>query len=473
MSTISGILSAAARALVTQQKVMQVTANNINNAASEGYSRQRATLAAAPPLVTADGVIGMGVQITDINRVRDPLLDATWRRQNGTAGFFAERSQQLGRLEQVFGEPSDNGLLATMDQFWNAWSDLAADPLSDAARSVLAERGSQVADRFAQLSDGMAELDTAGSERLDSLVDRVNDLADHVAELNGRILAQEAGGGHAADLRDARDVALDELSGLVGGQVVERANGSVGVYVDGQALVDGTVSRQIEPAHVDGAGIVLQFSGSQQRIRQPSGRVGALIDVLDHDLADARAAINDLARDFVQAVNDIHEQGVGPAGESGIDFFKPFATADPGMIDTAAGHIQLSDAVGSGRDGKPGTAFIAAGNGAADPTSATGWSYLAGNNTIALAIEALRDGGLGEAYTSLVAGTGATAAAATSSASVHDTLVRQVGEQRESVSGVSLDEELTAMISQQAAYGAAARVVSRVDEMLQTLLNMA
>ena len=484
MSSIGGILSTAASALGAHQKALSVTAHNISNAETEGYSRQRAALSPNPPLVTPDGVIGTGVRVADIERVRDPLLDATWRRENASTTFHGERADQLGRIEEVFGEPSDTGLLATMDAFWNAWSDLAADPMSDAARSVVQERGQQVTDRLHQLANGLTELRTAGTERLDAFVDRVNELAEQVSDMNKRIVSAEAAGGQAGDLRDERDRAVDELSGLVGVQVVERERGDVGVYVDGKALVDGATFRTLETAPASGT-LAIRFAGTSSAIAAPGGKVGGLLSVLNQELPDASVALNDFAADLVETVNALHRTGVSPDGATGVDFFFDRDPADPG-VSASASDIRLSAAVA----GDP--RAIAAGRGdVSDPANPV---YRAGAQDIALAMDALRDNPptrviadfgdpalaafpadgrtFADRYGSQVARVGSGTASARASRDVHDALSRQADIRRESVSGVSIDEELTLMIRQQAAYGAAARIVSRVDEMLQTLIGM-
>lgn len=455
MSSISAILSTAARALTTHQKAMAVTAHNISNADTPGYSRQRAQLGAAQPLVTPYGVVGTGVHITGIERARDSLLDATWRRENSAASLHGERTSQLSRLERALGEPSENGLLATVEVFWNAWSDLSVDPLSSAARAVLHERGQEVTDRFGQISAGLSELRSAGSDRLDALVSRVNELATHIADLNVRITRSEAAGGVAGDLRDSRDRLLDELSGLVAIQVVERERGDLGVYVDGQALVDGSVSRSIERGTKDGA-TTIQFSGRSTPIAAPGGAIGGVLKVLDTELASAQTALNEFAARLIAEVNRLLEDGVNPAGEHGVPFFGG----------SSASTIFVSVEADA----------IAAGRGVFDNDTGT-WTYVSGNNDIALDIQALRDrpvdgSVLSAGYADLVSRTGAKSASARTSAQVHDVLAHQANLRRESVSGVSIDEELAHLISQQAAYGAAARIVVRADEMLQTLLRM-
>jgi flagellar hook-associated protein 1 FlgK len=455
MSSLNGILSVAAQALITHQKSLAVTAHNISNAQTEGYSRQRAVLQAAEPLITPDGMVGRGVRLAEIDRVRDPLIDGIYRRESSSSAFHSERSTQLREMEEVFGEPSETGVLATLDAFWNSWSDLANDPLEPATRSVIRERAMELGDRFDQVVTGLDQIDLSGRERLTELVSRVNALGEQVAQLNGRIVAAEAGGSEAGDLRDQRDLALDELSTLVGVDVIERDSGGVGVYIQGQILVDATTSRSIDTYEEGGVITGLRF-GSHQPITDPGGRIGGLVQSLRRDLADIRASIETLAADIITSVNDLHQTGVTPDGATGEIFFK----------DLDGGRLELTDDLLGLNPARDPRDAIAAG------TSSSG-AYEAGANDVALQISQLRDASdLGAAYSDLVASTGATLSAAKSSTEIHETLARQATMRREEVSGVALDEELAAMVQQQAAYGAAARIVTRVDEMLQTVLGM-
>ena len=348
---------------------------------------------------------------------------------------------------------------------------------------MLRERAVQLGDRFKQVIDGLDEQRAGGEQRLGQLLDRTNELGGHVADLNGRITAAESAGTVAGDLRDARDIALDELGTLVETQVVHRSDGTVGVFIEGQALVDGTTHRMLGAVEA-GAGFAgVAFPGASAPIRSAGGRVGALVGILRKEtaeqpageLAATREAIIALAEELVAEVNRIHSTGTPPAGpDPAGDFFKSALEGGrPVLTDEIAGNLD----------------YIAAGSGSGGPVGTR--EYLAGTTDVARAIEKLRTRSIdpleplpvsgetssplpsyGERYSALVVGIGSKVAGARSSAQVHDTLARSADIRRDEVSGVSIDEELTAMIQQQAAYGAAARVITRVDEMLQTLLGI-
>lgn len=495
MSTLGNILSNAGQALRAHQAATQVAGHNINNALTPGYSRQRAELATANPLQTPYGTIGGGVRLADITRSRDSLLDVTVRQENAAAEGHRLRHQLLGQIEASLAEFGEHGLATSLDAFWNAWGDLANYPGNDAARLMVQSRGEQVATHLNRLAGGIEELKVSAQQRLDDAVGSLNRLAGDIADLNRQIIAAEAGGGTAADLRDSRDRALDELAKLTPLQVVERQNGGVGVMVGGITLVDDTVSRTLELEPTPSGARVVR-TGNGTLLEGNDGQIGALTQLINKDLPDFRKELDELARGIVQSVNELHREGtikhidpITGTNRTGVDFFHLPPAADPndptaiGGIDAVhAGNISLSDAV------KDDPTYIAIGVGrdGADP----GEAYQAGNTEIALAIGRLRDTPLDDPlptsgepnvlgnktiagyYQGIVTGLGTKISAARASATAHETLAQQAEIRRESVSGVSTDEEMVKLIQSQTAYQAAAKVITAVDEMLQTIIHM-
>src|SRR5690606_13043197 len=225
--SLGSILSSARSPLASARAAIGGTSDNIATAPTPGYSRKRAELTPAHPLTMPEGQFGTGVRIADISRLRDALLDGSFRDASAEDAASRARAQALGQLESLFGEPSETGLGATLDAFYNAWSDLAGNPTNASARLVIRERGHQVAARFQQLAAGMQRLASDTEVRLRTDVDRVNDLARRIGELNVDIVAAESGGRSAGALRDERDRLIDELSTLGPIEVIPRGTSSV------------------------------------------------------------------------------------------------------------------------------------------------------------------------------------------------------------------------------------------------------
>jgi len=470
MSTFGSILSTARMAIYAHQTAMQVTSHNIANAETPGYSRQRAELTQGFPQVMPYGVVGSGVRITDVAQIRDPLLDASFRRESSNAAGFGLRRDLLGQLEGIFAEPGERGFATTLDAFWNAWSDLANNPTSSTAREVVKQRGEQVALTLNGFAARLDELTADTSARLGSSVRELNALSSTVAELNAQIVSAEVGGRTAGDLRDQRNVAIDRIAQLAPVQVIPRANGSVSIALNGQNIVDGDAAKSLTTLNGP-PNVRLAFAGSTEPLQDVGGQLGGMLQVLNSDVPAATARLDELAAGIVAEVNARHQSGWSPGVEpvvppatappggtgSGVSFFDPGATTARGMM--------LSDAVRASRD-----------------NIASGRVYGgAGDNSLALELSQLRDVAvplgasslaLGTHFRETVTGIGRDVQAAESSATVYETLAAQTEIRRQAVSGVSTDEELIALMRHQQAYVAATRIVSAVDEMTQALLGM-
>jgi flagellar hook-associated protein 1 FlgK len=475
MFTLNNILSVARGAIAAQQTAVQVASNNIANTGTEGYSRQRVVMRPGQPIQTALGPAATGVRIAAYERMRDPLMDVSFRRDEGKASASGMRRDLLREMEGVFGEPSESGIGATMDAFWAAWDDLANDPLSDSARGMVRQRAIQLT---TGLHNAAAELDAVSSNALSRLrgsVEELNDMGAEVARLNAQIVAAEAGGASAPDLRDARDQLIDRMAGLANVRVTEQSNGSASVFVENTLFIDGADSKTFGVGTAVDGSIRVELPA---RVGPPptaaipistfseGSALNEALRVINSDVPAARAALDNLAASLVQEVNAVHAAGYAPAdgfAANGVDFFDP--------ANVTASSISLSAAVDADAS-------------AIATSSAAGQSS---DNAIALRLADLRnrtdtvtlDAGppprtasFGGAYRDLIADIARETRSAEDSATVFETLVAQTDTRRASVSGVSVDEELISLMQHQQAYVAATRVVSAVDEMLRDLLGM-
>lgn len=456
MPSLGSILSIARSGLLSSQKAIDVSAHNIANATTEGYSRQRVDLSASTPQRLPEGIYGTGVTVRDVERVRDAFLDGNYRTESGSASRYDARNQMLSRLEGLMAEPGEEGLGAGLDAFFSSFSELAATPTNSTLRTMVLAEANTLTREFHRLSAGIDGLRQESEAALSGGVERTNAILESVASLNRQVVSAEADGYTAGDLRDQRDGLLDELSELVSISVTERQNGSVGVHIEGIAVVDGAAFRELEIAVATGGEVQIRAQGSTRPLATGGGLAG-YTDVINTDLPETRAALDDLAAALVAEVNTIHAGGVAPDGSTGNDFF------DPTGVEASTIGVALTDA-----------AAVAAGSG-----SGAG-DYLPGTNDVALGIAGLRDTAQGalagqtprEFHAALVSDVGQAVRFSDDTASVHRTLADQASLRRDSVTGVSTDEELVNLIQFQAAYGAAARVVTVADEMMQTLLSI-
>ncbi len=475
MSSIGSILSIARTAMQAHQIAIQTASQNIANADVEGYSAQRVAFGANDPQSFTYGTIGTGVVVQGITRARDVLLDDQFRRASSSASASDTARDLTGRIEAVLGEPSATGLSNAMDMFWNSWSDLSADPASLSARGVVQQRGSELAGTFNRFAGRLDEVSSAARNRLTADVGQINELARQLGELNPAIVADESGRGTANDLRDTRDRLLDRLARLGETQVIERLNGSVGVYFAGRLLVDGADAKRLTV--VGATSLSIRFEGESSDVSGVGGTIGAALDAINTSIPAVLASLDSLAGTIVREVNAIHASGrvyttASPSGTSAGNFFAQTGDETSGDSGQTARGMTLSStlaaldqvASSAGTATGPGNNAVAAGiaglrNSSLDFFNASGTSILATTS-------------LGTFYRDTVARVGLASGQAASAATVHETLASQADVRRQSVSGVATDEELVGLIKHQQAYSAAARLVKVVDEMTQTLVDL-
>ena len=475
MSSLGGILGIARLAITAHQTAIQVTSHNVANAETPGYTRQRAVLHESWPVPTRHGVLGTGVLVGDVGQVRDTLLDASFRRESSQASGYGLRRDLLGQLEGIFGEPSDQAFGATLDAFWNSWADLANTPTNPTAREVVRAHGSQVALALNGYARRLGEVAADTAVRLEHAVGQLNEYGRQVAELNTQIVSLEVGGHTAGDLRDTRNRTLDAMARLADVQVHERHDGSVAVVLTGQSLVDGSDHKTVA---VSGGptSTRITFAGSSQSLPPLGGELSTMLDVLDREIPQVRGRLDELASGIVSAVNALHRTGWSAAAEP-VAPGPPAPVAPPGWTGS---RVDFFDPAGTTAT----TIAVAAGVLANRDMIAAGTVYGGtGDNAVARDLARLRDTAvsvgvpptatvLGTHYRDTVTGVAMKVDSAESSATVFETLATQTDTRRQSVGGVTTDEELILLMRHQQAYVAATRLVSAVDEMTQELLNM-
>lgn len=479
----SGLFGIARTALLAHQTSLQVVSHNIANAETPGYSRQRPMLSANTPVRMPYGNIGTGVSFDGIERQRDVLLDQSFRSASSLLGESTTRRDLLSQVEGIFGEPADAGMAASLDQFWSSFSDLATSPGSLSAKAVVQQRGRQLAQLFNDYDTRLTQTREQVTTRLDSLVSQVNQFAEQVAELNGRILTAESTGTVASDLRDQRDLLIDQLSSLAGARAEPQRDGSVTVLLGNSTLVDGTSARPLRlqqdppvpppavmPSDIP---VKLTLGNSVDRLAPLAGELKGLVDVINTDVPTLRGRLDTLASSIVSTVNTAHTAGFVFAGATipGVaagDFFDAGTVTDP----VRAGTMKLFSAIELNSANIASSGDI---NAPLDNSVAMSLASLR-NNTTAVSYTGpggvTETAGFGTFFRTTVTRLGLDVRGSTDDASVRSILVDQADARRQSVSGVSTDEELIQLMRVQQSYTAATKLIKTADEMLQTLLSL-
>ena len=502
--SLGSVLSVARQALAVQQNVIQTAGHNIANAETPGYSRQRVELSAMHPQTLPYGTVGTGVQVNDIRRSRDVLLDVTWRKEVGGSASAGLRRDLLSNIENVLGEPSETGLSAAMDAMWSAWSDLAASPTSAAARAVVVQRAGTVATTLNGFDQRLNDFRQQTGLRLTDTISQFNALAKQIAQVNGQIVSAEVSGNQAPDLRDQRDLLIDQMAQLGDVRVFEAENGSAQVLVGNNLVVDGVTAKEFRiaaPRDATDISVNIALVGDPARPLLPfGGKIGEMVSVLNGSLRDTQDRLDALATTLARAVNAVHGAGADangdPAGalfvDKGSNTFDP--TGDPFRLPTVTPGTITARTIGIRAAIQTNPQLLATTSSATRPA----------DNDVALAMAALRTNAsvtvangappltvtvthllrgqdparptttvsLGEHYRAAASSLGTQVRDATSEATVRQTLADQADQRRAAMSGVNMDEELTTLMRAQQAYAAAAKVVAAADEMMQTLVQM-
>ncbi|MBI9114561.1 flagellar hook-associated protein FlgK [Sanguibacter suaedae] len=454
MSTFSG-LSTALSSLTAQRQALEVSGQNIANANTVGYTRQRAELQSvgsgqSATMFSSGSGIGNGVQTASISRLGDLFLDARVRTTTSSAAFLSARTDAYKRLESTIAEPGTNGIAQQLSDFWATWQDVSNSPDSAATGQVLIEAGKS-AQR--SIATGYAAVTTQWEQtrgKAEALVADINTAARSVAELNEKIRSITVSGGNANELIDQRTVLTTSLSALAGATVRESSDGTADVNIGGNPLVSGTTSQKIR---LTGATGMVESQTDPLRVqwdRTPAsdaalsgGELAGVLTVLAPTnaqgtgglLAEAAASYNTLATRLADSVNALH---------TGQEFFS--VGGDPAALRMA---VAVTD-----------PAQLVTGIGGTD-------------NSIADAISqiGIAKDGPDKLWSSFVVGVGVQAKATAQSATVAETARATAEGLQLSQTSVDLDEESVNMLAFQRAYQGAARVMTAIDEMLDQLIN--
>ena len=458
MSGIHDLLAIGRRALLAQQVGLEVTGNNIANAQNPHYSRQRVEMGPGPYLDRGTVFLGSGVNVQGVHRMRDQIYDAQYWQENASLGKWVASQKYASLIEGVFTDFTSSGLSDKLDQFWNAWSELANHPEDPSMRRNVQLRAEQLASTFRQMDQGLREVKRQAYHELQASVQQVNQILQHIAQLNEEISANSTASSPNSTLLDERDKLLDQLSGFVDVQIKQNDNGTVTVIASDRVLVDQNRAFQfgLETRNVNGEDTyVLTLYENQQEITLKEGKLKALTDLMQKHIPQTLEKLNEIARQLVLAVNEQHRKNYTLNGQTGINFFAPEGVT--------AGNIRLSTDVQN--DIKN---IAVSGNGQRGDG--------AGGLTISQLRDAkvLNDGAstVNEAYQALVGDVGEFSQRMATNVENQSGVVSMIDNQRQATMGVNLEEEFVNMIRYQHAFGAAAKLISTVDEMMQTILVM-
>ncbi|TCL64803.1 flagellar hook-associated protein 1 FlgK [Hydrogenispora ethanolica] len=454
------------RGLMAAQKALDVISHNMVNAGTPGYTRQVANIVATDPFSypsanaeISAGQLGTGVDVASINRIRDLLLDEQIRKETSTLNYWNSQNDLLDQIERIMNEPSKTGIQSTLDAFWKSLQDLqgskAADP---STRDIVASTAVTLTDYIKQTYNDLKNLRSTVDKQVQDTVKTINNYATQLADLNDQIGKVTIQGDQPNDLLDQRDIVLEKLSELVNIRVSFDQQNRATVTLGGGTLVSGVEYNQLTttPNPADPTISDITWKGvadpASSKISVSNGMLKGLLDIRDTALPNMMADLDTLTSTLITEMNKQHQQGFDLEGKPGGMFFTGTGAADIGV----SADIQLN------------SSKIAA--------SATGASGDSGNSDKMAGIfqQKLFNGKtatIGEFFAGVVAKLGVDSASAQSRVKNQNLLVTSLNQKRESVSGVSMNEETANSLIFNHAFDAASKVITTMDELLDVIIN--
>ena len=453
-------LNTAVTGLAAAQRAMDVAGQNIVNANTPGYSRQRVQLAevasaTSSSFFTGGGTGVAGVTVAGVARIRDVFVEGARAAAGARQASLTSQTAALTGAQQLLGEPGTTGLQATMDAFYSAWHDLANNPADVAAGSVVLQRGSAVTDQLHTLANGIAGQWTTARASLEDTLSQANQAARDLADVNAKISAGLVAGRPVNELMDQRDQLARNLGTLIGAVATPGQDGQVSVSVNGVAIVAGTTAQQFTVA---GATTLGGASADPPRLMWgtttvpvDSGSAAGYLAVLGTDLPSLASRVDGVATSLRDIVNTVHATGFAKDGSPGGAFFAGTDALSLTVVPTSPDQLAITPAAGT----VDGSVAMSIGDLSDDrvaettlgrPGPSVQWRDL--TTLLGVRVQSLKNAG-----------------------EVQDSVVAAADAAVQADAGVNLDEEMTNMLQYQRAYQAAARVVTTVDELLDTLVN--
>jgi flagellar hook-associated protein 1 FlgK len=451
MSSLLSTMFLATGTMAADQGALEATTNNAANVNTPGYSREVPILQEKSPVTVGNLTFGTGVSLAKLESVRDPILQLSIQQETAQQGALNSFTSALSQAQGLFtAGASDIG--SQISNLFSSISQLSTNPSSIALRQGVLTAASNLTSTFNNTATNLSAQRSNLDLNVVQSVQQVNTLTKQIAGLNGQITTLQNLGQEAGTFIDQRDVLINQLSGLIDVSEIKSDSGITLTTSNGTALVAGTQSFSLA-SQPGGSGVQHIFSqGNDITATLNSGALGGLIDVRDQKLSALLSSLDTLASGMATALNSANAAGFDLNGNAGGTLFTPVVGAGSAAnIRVAITDPSLIAASSDGSAGSNGNlANLSAVQSQAIISGTTPTTY----------------------YSNIVFGVGNDVSNGTAELKSSQMVLQQLQDQRGSISGVSLDEEAANMTRYQQAYDAAARIVTTVNQMLETVINM-
>jgi len=451
MSSLLSTMFLATGAMAADQGALEATTNNAANVNTPGYSREVPILQENPPVVVGNLTFGTGVSLAKLESVRDPILQLRIQQETGQQGQLNSFTSALSQAQTLFtAGASDIG--SEISNLFSSISQLSTNPSSTALRQGVLTAASNLTSTFNNTASNLAAQRSNLDLNVVQSVQQVNTLTQQIAGLNGQITSLQNLGQEAGTFIDQRDVLINQLSGLIDVSEIKSDSGITLTTANGTALVSGTQSFSLT-TQPGATGVQHIFSqGTDITSTLSSGTLGGLIEVRDQKIPALLTSLDTLASGLATAFNSANTAGFDLNGNAGGVLFTPVvgagSAANIGVAITDPALIAASSDGSAGSNGN-----------LANLNAIQNQTIIAGATPTTY-------------YGNIVFSVGNDVSNGTAELQSSKLVLQQLQDQRGSISGVSLDEEAANMTQYQQAYDAAAHIVTTVNQMLETVINM-
>jgi flagellar hook-associated protein 1 FlgK len=459
MTTMFSSFDLAQKSLAAQQFALSITQKNVANINNPSYTRQDVNFSSDYSELPLYGVPGASIESN-----RNRFLDYSISNEQSSLSQSTVQQEALKQVDTVMNGLDSGGLSESLSNFFNSFSSLSSNTTSLALRQQVLTSASTLSRKFQQVYKELQQIQVSQDQEIQKAVKEVNSIAARISDLNKEVArAQNVNSEDAFTLRDERQQLLEDLSKIMEISYFEDESGSITVTAkQGNALVLADKSFNLELSPISGSafqGITLQGTDITQTIK--SGSLGGYLKMRDETLSGYMNKLDDLAAGVISRVNTVHAMGVDLDSFGGGDFFVPFLPSIPGTNAGAASSISVA---------------------ITDPRgiAAAAWNGDIANNENAKLLASIGTDKLfsdnkenaAEFYAGLIFQVGADEKDAEESIATQNSLLEQLMNQRESSSGVSLNEEAVNLMKYQKAYQASARYVSVWDDLSKEILQL-
>lgn len=462
MPNIYGLLNVGKSAITTHQKAITITGNNIANVNTPGYSRQRVNIESAGHLGGHATQMSSGVSWKrKIQRIYDPFLGGQVNKENQALGRWEAEKNALEKMDIIFNEASGYGLNQAMSEFWNAWQGLANNPSGYVERVELAAKSETMVETFNSMSSDLEQIQKDMDNNIKGTVGEINNIAEQIADLNKRIQNSEVGGYSANELRDQRDLLLNGLSSMIDINSFEGSNGNLTVLTaGGKPLVESASYYELAATN-NGVHYDIEWidsDGNHTDITEDisGGKLRGFVKTRDVTVTGYLDRFNELATTIISEVNTLHQNGYPPGSNiHAEEFFTGTSAYDMAVNPNILADVNLIAAAenSGGASGDNGNALLIA--------QLQNDLKMEGNTAT-----------FDDYYNSIVSDVGSGTQTAARKYDHQTSIIIHLDNYRETVSGVSIDEEMVNLVKFQHAYDAAAMLITTVDELLDTILSI-